>query len=72
MVIIVNSTFLKPYDTNWFHMAVGGLISGRLSDNIGRRMTIALACILFIAGSILMACARTYSVLMSGRIITGR
>eukprot|EP01147_Barroeca_monosierra_P007730 gene7730-9927_t len=54
-----------------FVSAFGGLISGRLSDNIGRRMTIALACILFIAGSILMACARTYSVLMSGRIITG-
>ncbi|EGD75475.1 hypothetical protein PTSG_06549 [Salpingoeca rosetta] len=54
-----------------FISAFGGLVSGRLSDYIGRKLTVALACVLFIMGSVLMAFARTYNVLMSGRVITG-
>eukprot|EP00049_Salpingoeca_infusionum_P006999 m.113861 g.113861 ORF g.113861 m.113861 type:complete len:585 (-) comp13529_c0_seq2:2087-3841(-) len=49
----------------------GGLIAGKLSDMVGRKRTVALACAIFILGTALMAFAGQYSVLMAGRIITG-
>lgn len=54
-----------------FVSSVGGLFSGRLSDWIGRKKTVALACVIFLAGAAAMAAAPSYEVLMVGRIITG-
>eukprot|EP00055_Hartaetosiga_balthica_P016597 m.105706 g.105706 ORF g.105706 m.105706 type:complete len:596 (+) comp9136_c1_seq8:175-1962(+) len=54
-----------------FISAFGGLVSGRISDFIGRRYTVAIACVLFVCGAVLMAFANTYWVLMVGRVITG-
>lgn len=49
----------------------GALISGRLSDAVGRRKTILLASIIFLAGSTVMALSSSYAILMIGRLITG-
>ena len=49
----------------------GGLISGSLADKIGRRPTAALACLLTVVGSLLMASASSYNSLLAGRIVTG-
>ena len=51
--------------------AFGGLASGKLADAIGRRWTVGLACLVCVAGSLMMAFAATYRWLMVGRIITG-
>ena len=51
--------------------AFGGLASGRLADAVGRRLTVALACVVCIVGALLMAVAPSYSALMTGRVITG-
>ncbi len=51
--------------------AFGGLASGRLADAIGRRMTVALACVVCIAGALLMALAQGYTALIIGRVVTG-
>ena len=50
---------------------LGGLASGKLSDAVGRRKSIAIACILFIAGSFFKCLANGYGMLLVGRIITG-
>jgi MFS family permease len=54
-----------------FVSSIGGLFSGRLSDRIGRKGTVALACVIFLLGAALMAFAKDYSMLMAGRVITG-
>eukprot|EP00904_Undaria_pinnatifida_P012714 jgi/Undpi1/8573/HiC_scaffold_25.g11038.m1 len=51
--------------------AGGGLIAGTVSDTLGRKMSIAAACMVFITGSILKIVAQSFGVLLLGRIITG-
>ncbi|CAM9206663.1 unnamed protein product [Ascophyllum nodosum] len=51
--------------------AFGGLIAGKASDALGRKMAIALACAIFIAGAGIMTVAQTYFQLLVGRLLTG-
>ncbi|PON76858.1 Sugar/inositol transporter [Parasponia andersonii] len=46
----------------------GSIAGGRICDWIGRRYTIALAGVLFLAGAILMACASGYGFLSVGNL----
>ncbi|KAI6679484.1 hypothetical protein NL676_033365 [Syzygium grande] len=50
---------------------VGALASGKTSDLIGRRYTIALAASTFLIGALLMGLAPSYAFLMAGRIVAG-
>uniref|UniRef100_A0A0D9XIW0 Major facilitator superfamily (MFS) profile domain-containing protein n=1 Tax=Leersia perrieri TaxID=77586 RepID=A0A0D9XIW0_9ORYZ len=50
---------------------VGSLTAGRVSDHIGRRLTISLAASIFLAGSILMGLAPNFATLLSGRCVAG-
>ncbi|CAI9276564.1 unnamed protein product [Lactuca saligna] len=54
-----------------FCALVGALSAGRTADYIGRRYTICLASIIFLLGSLLMAFAPTYAVLLTGRCVAG-
>ncbi|CAM9472664.1 unnamed protein product, partial [Hapterophycus canaliculatus] len=49
----------------------GGLIAGSVSDTLGRKRSIAAACLVFIAGSIIKIVAQSFGVLLMGRIVTG-
>ena len=49
----------------------GGLLSGRLADSMGRRPSAQLACVVTLAGSLMMAAAPTYALLLCGRVLTG-
>lgn len=51
--------------------AVGALFAGWMSDRLGRKMTVAVACVVFLIGGLMMSCALDYNVLMIGRVITG-
>lgn len=46
----------------------GSLAGGRICDWIGRRYTIALAGVLFLARAVLMACAKGYGFLYAGNL----
>jgi MFS transporter, SP family, galactose:H+ symporter len=50
---------------------VGALTGGRLSDRVGRRLTLLMTSIIFIAGAILCAAAPSLGVLVVGRAIVG-
>ncbi|CAM8971194.1 unnamed protein product [Rhodiola kirilowii] len=50
---------------------LGSLAAGRTSDYIGRRYTIVIAGLFFLAGSIFMGLAPNYLLLMIGRFIAG-
>ncbi|XP_071913007.1 putative polyol transporter 2 [Coffea arabica] len=50
---------------------VGSTIAGRTCDWVGRRYTIVIAGVIFLAGAFLMTFATTYSFLMIGRFIAG-
>jgi len=50
---------------------VGSLVAGRTADYIGRRYTISLASLLFLAGSVLMGYGPNYAILMLGRSVAG-
>lgn len=50
---------------------VGGAISGRLSDWLGRRRTMAIAAAIFLVGAFVMAMAPSFAVLLVGRLIAG-
>uniref|UniRef100_A0A7S4GIS9 Major facilitator superfamily (MFS) profile domain-containing protein n=1 Tax=Eutreptiella gymnastica TaxID=73025 RepID=A0A7S4GIS9_9EUGL len=50
---------------------VGSLMAGRVADQLGRKMTIAIGSILFAAGALLSAAALDFWVLLIGRLITG-
>ncbi|KAG4129304.1 hypothetical protein ERO13_D09G071600v2 [Gossypium hirsutum] len=50
---------------------LGSLAGGKISDTIGRKWTIALACIVFQSGAAIMALAPSYQVLMIGRLLAG-
>ena len=51
--------------------AAGALAGGALSDRAGRRASLALADVLFGAGSLLMACAASPWVIVVGRVLVG-
>ncbi|CAN6311393.1 unnamed protein product [Urochloa humidicola] len=50
---------------------VGSLTAGRVSDWIGRRLTISLAACIFLAGSALMGLAPNFGMLLAGRCVAG-
>ncbi|KAF0928341.1 hypothetical protein E2562_003163 [Oryza meyeriana var. granulata] len=50
---------------------VGSLTAGRVSDYIGRRLTISLAACIFLAGSVLMGLAPNFGTLLAGRCVAG-
>ncbi|KAB2012329.1 hypothetical protein ES319_D09G082200v1 [Gossypium barbadense] len=50
---------------------LGSLTGGKISDTIGRKWTIALACIVFQSGAAIMALAPSYQILMIGRLLAG-
>uniref|UniRef100_A0A7N0UBN4 Major facilitator superfamily (MFS) profile domain-containing protein n=1 Tax=Kalanchoe fedtschenkoi TaxID=63787 RepID=A0A7N0UBN4_KALFE len=50
---------------------VGSFAAGRTSDVIGRRYTIVVAGVFFLAGSLFMGFAASYTLLMMGRFIAG-
>ena len=54
-----------------FVAAFGGILGGKVADLYGRKTTICLCCILFIIGTLFMAVAWSYNVLLLGRIVTG-
>ena len=51
--------------------AIGALLSGNLSDKIGRKKVIIIADLVFAAGSIIMAVAPSIGWLIMGRFIIG-
>ncbi|CAN0169914.1 unnamed protein product [Pylaiella littoralis] len=51
--------------------AGGGLIAGSVSDTLGRKWSIAAACLVFITGSIIKISAQSFGVLLLGRVLTG-
>ncbi|EDQ89041.1 predicted protein [Monosiga brevicollis MX1] len=51
--------------------AVGALCAGWIADTLGRRMAVGSACVLFLAGGLLMALANEYTTLIVGRVVTG-
>ncbi|MDO1527605.1 sugar porter family MFS transporter [Fulvimonas sp. R45] len=51
--------------------AVGALAAGWLSSQLGRKRTLILGAVLFVAGSVLCGCAWTPGVLIVGRIVLG-
>ncbi|PKI44415.1 hypothetical protein CRG98_035200 [Punica granatum] len=50
---------------------IGSLASGKTSDCIGRRYTIAVAAATFLVGALLMGLAPSYPFLMAGRVVAG-
>jgi len=51
--------------------AFGGLVAGKLADQLGRRSAIGVACCIFIAGSLLKILSSHFWMLLSGRVVTG-
>ncbi|KAG8483299.1 hypothetical protein CXB51_022277 [Gossypium anomalum] len=50
---------------------LGSLAGGKTSDTLGRKWTIAFACIIFQSGAAIMALAPSYQILMIGRLLAG-
>ena len=67
------STFPLEIITSWVTLGAmaGALVAGGLADRLGRRMTILLASILFIAGALVEAFAPGPTVLVVGRLVVG-
>eukprot|EP00611_Tribonema_gayanum_P004868 TRINITY_DN140_c0_g1_i7.p1 TRINITY_DN140_c0_g1~~TRINITY_DN140_c0_g1_i7.p1 ORF type:complete len:522 (-),score=160.57 TRINITY_DN140_c0_g1_i7:1182-2747(-) len=51
--------------------ALGALMAGKAADALGRRVTIALACTVFIVGAAMMAGSGSFGALLTGRVVTG-
>ncbi len=51
--------------------AVGALTGGRFADRLGRRRTLIITSIIFIAGALICAAATSLSMLVIGRLIVG-
>ena len=52
-------------------MIVGALVFGRVSDRLGRRSSFLVVLVLFVAGSLVSACATSVAMLVVGRIVIG-
>jgi sugar porter (SP) family MFS transporter len=50
---------------------VGALCAGRVSDRIGRRLTVLITAVVFVAGVLLAAFTPTYATLLAARVIIG-
>jgi sugar porter (SP) family MFS transporter len=50
---------------------VGVLINGWLSDAVGRRLAVVIACVVFTVGVIVQACTVNKDYVLSGRFVTG-
>lgn len=50
---------------------VGALFSSYIGDHLGRRDSMMVACVIFIAGSIVMCAVQDRSMLIVARIING-
>lgn len=50
---------------------LGAALAGKTSDAIGRRWTMALAALIFLLGSVVMAVAPNFALLMVGRLLGG-
>mmetsp|Transcript_25146 Transcript_25146/g.31551 ORF Transcript_25146/g.31551 Transcript_25146/m.31551 type:complete len:93 (+) Transcript_25146:318-596(+) len=51
--------------------AIGAIVSGTISDVVGRKPVILASALLFTTGSIVMAAAQNIGLLMFGRFIVG-
>jgi SP family galactose:H+ symporter-like MFS transporter len=51
--------------------ATAALGGGRLSDHLGRRVTLILTSVIFVAGALVCAFAGSFNVLLVGRVIVG-
>ncbi|KAJ7556616.1 hypothetical protein O6H91_05G090100 [Diphasiastrum complanatum] len=51
--------------------AIGCLIAGRVADMIGRRKTMAVAALISLLGTVQMTLAPSFSMLLTGRLLTG-
>jgi SP family galactose:H+ symporter-like MFS transporter len=51
--------------------AAAALVGGHLSDRLGRRMTLILTSIIFVAGALICAFAGSFTILLVGRTIVG-
>ena len=54
-----------------FVAALGALVAAQTADALGRRATILACCVLYVVGTLLMALARGFGVLLLGRAVTG-
>lgn len=54
-----------------FLAAAGALIGGPFSDRFGRKRTVGFTCWLFLLGTIVMAAAPNYAMLLVGRMVAG-
>lgn len=50
---------------------VGALVSGYLTDKLGRRKAIQIGCLIWIIGSIISCAAQNIGMLIAGRFING-
>jgi len=50
---------------------LGALVSGYLSDILGRRMAIMIGCVIWVVGSVIICAAQNIPMLVVGRIING-
>jgi len=66
-------TFLLEVITSWVTLGAmaGALVAGSLADRLGRRLTIVVAAVLFIAGALIEALAPGAYVLVVGRLLVG-
>ncbi|XP_005104554.1 proton myo-inositol cotransporter [Aplysia californica] len=82
-IVAGSMLFIQPYfelSTFWQEAVVSGtigaaavaaLMSGWLTDRIGRKLTIMTSSIVFTAGGVLMGSAPTREVLLLGRVVAG-
>ncbi|KAG1415912.1 hypothetical protein G6F58_006249 [Rhizopus delemar] len=54
-----------------FGAIFGGFFAGLLTDRFGRRILVIVSSLIFIAGALIMALAKSFGVLLLGRIVVG-
>ncbi|KAI9471964.1 MAG: general substrate transporter [Benjaminiella poitrasii] len=54
-----------------FGAIFGGFFSGLLSDRFGRKILVIVSSVIFIAGALIISLARSYGVLLLGRVVVG-
>jgi sugar porter (SP) family MFS transporter len=50
---------------------LGGIVGGRVADALGRRLTLILIAVVFVASTVLAVAAPSYIVLVTARVLTG-